>query len=176
MINLLDPKQNIPEVENVLSEAKERGQVYRDSFLETAYRYQNAEAQENAKQATLITSILENYKDQQSKRNKNKYSKQKTIFWVLMVLVCGLTIALALWIGFLFCFHQTIATPEIIGLITSCITYLSSLLIIFFVIVKYVFPEDEEKDFNELVAIIIKNHTDRLNKEYEYLMKRDEKK
>ena len=170
-----DAKSNISEIEEVLLEAKEEETVIRDISIHRGYAYQEIESEENAKQATLITDILNNYTNQQKDRFNYKSRTQKFIFWFLMALVAALTAALIAWISYLFKYHQSFDIPDIIGLVTSCITYLSSLLTIFLVIVKYVFPEDEEKNFNELVSNIIKNHTDRLKNEYDFILGRDDR-
>lgn len=58
---------------------------------------------------------------------------------------------------------------ELVGIITCCVTYLSSIFTIFLIIVKYIFPKNEEKNFNELVKVIVKDDTERMKSQYELL-------
>lgn len=170
-----DGTKNVSEVEGIFSSIEEEAFI-RDIYINRSYASRTTESEENGKQAVLITGILGNYKDQQNSRYLFKTKTQKILFWFLIGLIGVLTAALIIFVIFLFKFNSKMNVEVIVGLVSGCITYLGSLLTIFLVVVKYVFPEDEEKNFNELVSNIIKNHTDRIKNEYDFIIKDNEQK
>lgn len=125
--------------------------------------------------ANHITQILENYKKQQNERDGFKKSCQKTVFIFLLVIIAVLTATVCVGIILFFALRLYDYAQALVGLISSCVTYLGSILAIFLIIVKYIFPENEEKYFNELVTYIIQDDTTRLKDQLDYFKKKDGK-
>lgn len=119
--------------------------------------------------ANNITQILNNYKRQQDQRNIFKMRKQTVIFRFMLSLVFILTAAFLTSIVMVFRYGDQFNIKELVGIITCCVTYLSSIFTIFLIIVKYIFPKNEEKNFNELVKVIVKDDTERMKSQYELL-------
>lgn len=112
--------------------------------------------------ASIITDILRNYKDQQKERFNFKKDKQKKLLYVLLGIIGCLTITIIVLSIYFFRTTLVTHTKGIVAFISSIVTYLTVLISVLLIIVKYVFPEDEEKNFNDLVSKIIENDTVRI--------------
>lgn len=115
--------------------------------------------------AINVTAILLNYKKQQEERYKSKKRKRELLFYFLFCVISIFTLFITILI-FYIVYSNNI---ELGVLITSCITYLGALISVLVIIVKYVFPADEEKYFTELVKSIIDNDTERTKQDYSLL-------
>ena len=125
---------------------------------------------ENVKRAETVTDILEQYKDQQKERYEYKRDNKKVVFVLLMIMLSVLTAAIIVSIILFFALKLN-SYQALTGLIFGCVTYVSSIFAIFMIIVKYIFPEDEEKNFNSLIATIIKDDTNRIKNQYDFISK-----
>ena len=109
-----------------------------------------------------IDKILANYATQQQERYNFK-TKNKHFFVRFFV---ALLIGLISFSIFLFVFalknFKNQQIEFLTCIITSVVTCFSSIISILLIIVNYLFPNDEEKYFNDLVAIIVQNDTKRL--------------
>lgn len=160
---------NSKEVLNIFSKAYGR-EVFDDKdFDNDNYRL----FRENVKRAEHVTEILSQYETQQKERYEYKRDKKKVIFNILMVLLVVLTITLLVAVILYFALKMN-SNQALAGLISGCVTYISSLFAIFMIIVKYIFPEDEEKNFNDLIATIIKDDTNRIKNQYDFFSKSNE--
>lgn len=112
--------------------------------------------------ASIITDILRNYKDQQKERFNFKKDKQKKLLYVLLGIIGCLTVTIIVLSIYFFRTTLVTHTKGIVAFISSIVTYLTVLISVLLIIVKYVFPEDEEKNFNDLVSKIIENDTVRI--------------
>ncbi len=118
------------------------------------------------KRATIVTDILENYKTQQKERYEYKKKKKPCIVTFLLILIGILTASVCVlsFIGF----NKEVNTNIVIALVSTYVTYLSAILSILVIVVRYIFPDDEDKNFNELVSSIIENDTERIKNENDY--------
>ncbi len=153
-------------VRNILARAKAT-QVANDADLEKAYHTATRKAHQDRNE--IVTQILGNYKCQQAQRNEYKRKKKPIIFWLLFAIILVTTIAFIVWVSVFLLLHDTITNQQLIALISSSVTYLTSLISCFLIIVKYVFPSGEEKNFNDLVKSIIENDTIQMKNENDYL-------
>ena len=87
-----------------------------------------------------------------------------------MGMLVALTLTLLVTVILYFALKMN-SNQALAGLISGCVTYISSLFAIFMIIVKYIFPEDEEKNFNDLIATIIKDDTNRIKNQYDFFSK-----
>lgn len=142
-----------------------------DDHLEKELSYREAMRDEQGERAKVITTILKNYTTQQWERNDYKRKTKRVIFIFLMSIISLLTAAAISWITILFVLNDELNNQDLIGLVTTCISYLISVISLFLIIVKYVFPMDEEKNFNYLVTSIIQNDTERIKNDNEYLFR-----
>lgn len=140
--------------------------INRDEEFERIYH----EAVRNAHtdRSKIITGILANYSEQQIQRYNYKHGKKRVIFWLFFFLIITITIAFVAWASTLFFRGKVISDQDIIALVSSCVTYLTALISTFTIIVKYIFPTDEEKYFNDLVKTIIESDTTQMKNENEY--------
>lgn len=157
---------NINEVLNIFSKALRREVVDDKDFDNDNYRL----FRENVKRAEHVTEILSQYETQQKERYAYKRDKKKVIFNILMVMLVVLTITLLISVILYFALKMN-SNQALAGLISGCVTYISSLFAIFMIIVKYIFPEDEEKNFNDLIATIIQDDTNRIKNQYDFFSK-----
>lgn len=121
------------------------------------YTYHAAMRAEQLERAQTVTVILQNYNSQQVDRNDYKKKMRPVMFWLLMVVILALTVGIVIFVAI-----NKITTEAIVGIVSACVTYLGSLLTILIVIIKYIFPEDEDKNFNSLVTTIVDNDTERI--------------
>ena len=109
-----------------------------------------------------IDTILFNYTEQQQERYKfKKHCKTFFVFFFVILLIglIGCSIALCVFAIHNFENRQIEFLTCIITSVVNCFTSILSILLI---IVKYLFPPNEETNFNNLVSIIVKNDTKRL--------------
>lgn len=101
-----------------------------------------------------LTSLLDDYIEQRKKRvNTNNFLK-KFIFWFFVGMLAALTITVVAFVAF----NIRIKTiPAMVSLISVSATYLASLIGIFQIMSKYLFPVDEEKDTISMIKAVIDN-------------------
>ena len=80
-------------------------------------------------------------------------------FIALSMLIFGGAVAVCV-VGFLYFSDKK--TEFLTCIITAAVSCLTSIVTILLIIVKYIFPPDEETNFNNLVSIIVENDTMRL--------------
>lgn len=118
------------------------------------------------RRAGIVTDILENYKVQQKQRYEYKTQKKPCLVSFLLILISLLTVL----IGFI-CyktFTGEINTEIVVALVASLVSYLGAVFTILTIVVKHLFPNDEDKNFNELVSSIVENDTIRIKNENDY--------
>lgn len=114
------------------------------------------------KRSFVITQILDNYREQQKKRNDYKESV-KRVFVPAFSIVAGLFVVLMIVAVVLaFVFLQDKKMEFLSAIIGSLVTGFSAVISILLIITHYIFPTDEEKNFNELISTIVTNDTKRL--------------
>lgn len=101
-----------------------------------------------------LTDLLEDFIQQRSDRVKTNKFFKKFIFWFFVGLLGLLTIAVVL---FIICNRTIESVPAVVSLISVLATYLASLIAIFEIISKYLFPLDEEKDTINMIQAVINN-------------------
>lgn len=111
----------------------------------------------------IISAILENYKDQQKERNTYKFSVKKVFVPVFSLIALVFAIATFVSIILSFMFLRENTGQFITTIVSSLVGGFSTIGSIMLIIVNYIFPNDEEKNFNDLISIIVKNDTERLN-------------
>ena len=129
------------------------------------YTYHADMRAEQLASAQTVTEILKNYNNQQKDRNDYKKVMRHVLFWLLMAVILGLTICIIVFVSKIVI--NEITTEAIIGIVSAGVTYLGSLLTILIVIVKYIFPEDEDKNFHNLLTTIVDNDTERIKDDNE---------
>ena len=102
----------------------------------------------------LLTSLLSNYITQREKRVKTNHTFKNIIFWVFIAILCIMVITTAI-VAIVALRRDSV--KNIVALISVLLTFLSSLIIIFEIISKYLFPADEEKDTIEMIRTVIEN-------------------
>lgn len=136
-----------------------------DLKSELAYRQKMRDEQE--KRTEEITQLFVNYRKQQSERYdyKCKTKPQFVHFLFGLIIAIGLVFVIFLLavLG-----TQDLNGADIAMIITGFVTCLGSILSILLIIVKYLFPEDEDKDFNDLIKSIITNDTVRIKDDNTY--------
>lgn len=143
------PSHEIENQNEILSDEKYRGYMRR----------------EQKKRAERVTQLLENYTIQQVERNTYKQESKPKIVSVLIVLVFILTLGII--VSIILGIILGVDALALGALVSGCVTYLSSIIALFLIIVKYIFPENEEANFNDLVKSIISNDTERMKSENE---------
>lgn len=107
------------------------------------------------KRAENITDTLESLTTQQIERYKFRRIMQIVISVFFMLLVLGLTVALIVCIAYVLKNKDIDYLNAIIVLVGSGVTYLASVITIVAVIVRYTFPENEDKLLTELISKVI---------------------
>lgn len=138
---------------------------YRD--LEVEYHYRDTMRIEQEKRTEEITKLFVNYREQQEKRYKYKdeMKPQLVRFLFSLIFAIGVIFVLFLLVALL---TQEIDGADIVMIVASFVTCLGSILSIVLIIVKYIFPEEEDKDFNDLIKAIITNDTVRIKDDNVY--------
>lgn len=101
-----------------------------------------------------LTDLLDDYIKQRRDRIKTNRFLKKFIFWFFVVLLGVLTIAVAI---FTICNRSIDSVPAMVSLISVSVTYLASLIAVFEIMSKYLFPIDEEKDTISMIQAVINN-------------------
>ena len=105
-----------------------------------------------------ITKLLKCYVDSyENKTNSNKIYKC-VLFWVCMAILALFSIFFICTLGYILCDKKDeIIFNYLSTILPICITYLTLVISILKIIVKYIFPENEEEYITGIVEIIEKN-------------------
>lgn len=99
-----------------------------------------------------LTNLLEKYIEQCIKRVSTNNFFKKMIFWIFITLLVALTVAVVA------VFWKTdinnMDISSVIALLSIAGTYLGSLISIFRIMSKYLFPIDELKDSIEMIKVL----------------------
>ena len=101
-----------------------------------------------------LTDLLDDYIIQRRDRVKTNNFLKKFIFWFFIGLLGVLTIAVAV---FLICNRNSDSVSSMVSLLSVSVTYLASLIAVFEIMSKYLFPIDEEKDTISMIQAVINN-------------------
>ena len=101
-----------------------------------------------------LTDLLDDYIIQRRERVKTNSFLKKFIFWFFIVLLGILTVAVAI---FIICNRNSDSIPSMVSLLSVSATYLGSLIAVFEIMSKYLFPIDEEKDTISMIQAVINN-------------------
>lgn len=147
----------------------ERTEAFFDALAELLqYRYDSepTKTEAYAEQLKLIqeqfvkrnielTSLLEEHIRQQRQRIKTNNFFKKFIFWLFVALLVLLTLMVS--VVFYKADLNSANIYAAISIFSIAATYLGSLISIFMVMSKYLFPVDEEKDTIKMIEAVIKN-------------------
>ncbi len=110
--------------------------------------------EEFVKRNEKLTSLLEDYITQRKERVTTNNFLKKFIFWFFVVMLGALTITVVCFVSS----NITVKTiPAMVSLISVSATYLASLIGVFQIMSKYLFPVDEEKDTISMIKAVINN-------------------
>lgn len=102
-----------------------------------------------------LTKLLDSYIEQRGERVKVNKGLKIFVFWFFIVLLGVLTISVII---FIMCnIRQSGDKSFSVSLITVSVTYLASLIAVFEIISKYLFPIDEEKDTVSMIQTVLNN-------------------
>ena len=101
-----------------------------------------------------LTGLLDDYIQQRQGRIKTNNFLKKFIFWFFVALLGALTIAVSI---FVICNRNSNSVSSMVSLISVSVTYLASLIAVFEIMSKYLFPIDEEKDTISMIQTVINN-------------------
>lgn len=101
-----------------------------------------------------LTDLLDDYITQRRDRVKTNNFLKKFIFWFFIGLLGVLTIAVAV---FLIYNRNSDSVSSMVSLLSVSVTYLASLIAVFEIMSKYLFPIDEEKDTISMIQAVINN-------------------
>ena len=102
-----------------------------------------------------LTGLLESYIEQRNNRVKVNQKLKKFIFGFFICLFSTLTISVVI---FIICSSKQDKDKDfLVSLITVSVTYLVSLIAVFEIISKYLFPIDEEKDTVSMIQTVLNN-------------------
>lgn len=101
-----------------------------------------------------LTDLLDDYIQQRRDRVKINNFLKKFIFWFFIALLGILTIAVAI---FMICNRNRDSISSMVSLLSVSVTYLASLIAVFEIMSKYLFPIDEEKDTISMIQAVINN-------------------
>lgn len=101
-----------------------------------------------------LTELLDDYITQRRNRVKTNNFLKKIIFWFFIALLGVLTIAVVIFIIYN---RNTDSIPSMVSLLSVSVTYLASLIAVFEIMSKYLFPIDEEKDTINMIQTVINN-------------------
>ena len=151
--------------ETTLDDLLEIEQIFEDKREQaTQVEDQNkwTEAEHLNYRSTSIDRILFNYATQQQERYNFK-KRWKSIF---VIFFCVLSIVIISGAIIVCCYAlknlRAQSTEFLTCIITAAVSCFASIVSILLIIVKYIFPPDEETNFNDLVSIIVENDTKRL--------------
>lgn len=101
-----------------------------------------------------LTALLDDFINQRKERVRTNNFLKKFIFWFFVGMLATLTITVVFFVAF----NITIKTiPAMVSIISVSATYLASLIGIFQIMSKYLFPVDEEKDTISMIKAVIDN-------------------
>ena len=101
-----------------------------------------------------LTDLLDDFIEQRRKRVSTNNFLKKFIFWFFVGLLAVLTIAVVV---FIVCNRNSDSIPSMVSLLSVSVTYLASLIAVFEIMSKYLFPIDEEKDTITMIQAVINN-------------------
>lgn len=101
-----------------------------------------------------LTTLLEDFINQRRKRVETNNFLKRFIFWFFVSMLGVLTIAVVI---FVVCNANVSTIPAVVSLISVSVTYLASLIAVFEIMSKYLFPIDEEKDTISMIKTVIDN-------------------
>ena len=110
--------------------------------------------EEFVKRNEKLTSLLEDFIEQRRQRIKTNNFLKNFIFWFFVSMLAVLTIAVVIFV----IYNINISTiPAVVSLVSVSATYLASLIAVFEIMSKYLFPVDEEKDTISMIKAVINN-------------------
>ncbi len=146
---------------------KQTAELQDHADLENEYNYRQKMRVEQEKRTEEITKIFVNYRGQQEQRYRYKHEMKPKLVSFLLNIIIAIIAVLAIFSILLICIHE-LEGPSVVALVSGFVTCLGTVVSIFVIIIKYVFPEDEDKNFNDLVKSIITNDTVRIKDENDY--------
>lgn len=129
-----------------------------DSKKTTNEKYANQLVSVHAEFVTRngkLTTLLENYITQSKERVSTNNFLKKFLFWFFIGLLAVLTIAVV--VVFIKVDLDDSTVTSMVSLLSVAVTYLGSIIAIFEIISKYLFPMDEEKDTINMIKTVIEN-------------------
>ena len=114
----------------------------------------NVHAQFVQRNSTLA-DLLKNYQEQREERVNTNNKLKNFIFWFFVTMLGFLTITVI--IVFIKTDLNETDVSSVVALFSVVITYIGSLLAIFEIMSKYLFPADEEKDTISMIKTVIDN-------------------
>lgn len=102
-----------------------------------------------------LTNLLDDYITQRSKRVKENRVLKFIIFGFFLALLAVLTAAVIVFVYSRRDSEENLASA--ISLVSVSVTYLGSLIGVFEIMSKYLFPTDEEKDTISMIQAVINN-------------------
>lgn len=172
--------ENGEEPESVDNAPEGSNYTYKDTDIVDFYKKVNDEnktPEENIRDGH-ISNLLESYVN----AYKSKITTQKCFRCILFLISMLIIVAFAsVFVSLLvnFDFSSDLDTSEsLIGLISVCVTFLTSVIGILKIIVKYRFPENDEKYITEIVKAVQQNDLEnkKENLKHKLAMKNDTKK
>lgn len=102
------------------------------------------------------SQLLNNYIQEYGKRRKQIKWMRNWLFWLMLGLLFGIiTSCVVLFFVILCNFNSTI--NEIVGLITVCVSFISTIITIPVIIAKSLFPEKEDNQIVDVLTALIEN-------------------
>lgn len=101
-----------------------------------------------------LTLLLDDFITQRRNRVEINNFLKKFIFWFFVSLLGVLTAAVVI---FVLCNLSITSIPTVVSLVSVSVTYLASLIAVFEIMSKYLFPVDEEKDTISMIKAVIDN-------------------
>lgn len=154
------PVKELSEVKGIINKNKDKS----TSGLKDEKEY-SLKRELFTKRSEKITDTLKSLTDQQIYRYTFRRVMQIIISAFFMSLVVALTIALIICIRYVLKSDNLDYIKEVSVLVGSSITYLTSVITIVAVIVKYTFPENEDKLLTDLISKVIDEEQLLLNDE-----------
>ena len=137
------------------------------------FNYRDQIRGNHIRRTNCISDILDSYRTQQCVRERVRRRQRKVVLYSLLGIIAVLlsvTIALFVWASK----KSEFRVADAATVITSILAIITAILSIIHTIVKYLFPTDEDKNFNDLVVKIIEGDTSQLINDKNFLTKKDE--
>lgn len=134
----------------LLSSEYDRKSTKNQKYAEQLMRVHTQFVERNRK----LTELLDDYIKQRRERIKTNNRLKIFIFWYFIIQLTILTCAV---VTFIISNRYIRSTPSMVSLLSVSVTYLVSLIAIFEIISKYLFPVDEEKDAINMIQTVINN-------------------